>query len=288
MVLVKELRIVLPFKLADYNRGAVYTAARSAFEASVGAQGSDAIEIAKFEEYFDEELQQKGTYTRRIYHIGNYLPGWISALLPKSAVTFYEDSYDCFPKVDTRVTNEWIGERLEFRIQTRIVEDGDLDDVHNLTPEQVKLRKIQKIDINEYESKDLDSTMRPSNVKLEKVVPSHLFKGWIEKVESLVWAYKLVTVKVQVWGLQGKLESWIMGFEQDLLTRVHLNIYTWADEWFGLSVKEVDQYVLKCKEDLEHIAAAKRGDDEPTEEDKEKEDTNKTAKLKEKDEKKKK
>lgn len=129
----------------------------------------------------------------------------------------------CFPKIDTRVTNEWLGERLEFRIQTFVAEGkAELDNAvkleyffsekwnhlvlevlrawtHSSTPsaEQLKLRKVQNIDIVEYKSKEMDPNFHPTKVQLKKIKPSPLTPGWMDVVKTATTAYKVVSAKVQ-------------------------------------------------------------------------------------------
>jgi len=107
-----------------------------------------------------------------------------------------------------------------------------------------------------------------------------------------------------VWGLQGKLESWIQGFEEELLSRsvlpptlqnrvircslrlryffhrVHVNLYGWADEWVGMTKEEIDGYVRKCQEDLKKLAEKKRNKSDEKEEKVEEETDVKKSKSK--------
>lgn len=63
----------------------------------------------------------------------SYLPRWISSLLPTSAVTFYEDNYACFPYYETRIYNEFFGDRLQYSVKAVVVKGkGDTDNIFDL------------------------------------------------------------------------------------------------------------------------------------------------------------
>ena len=42
-----------------------------------------------------------GQYTRKLYHIGSHLPGWIKALVPKSLIV-EEEAWNAYPYTKTR------------------------------------------------------------------------------------------------------------------------------------------------------------------------------------------
>ena len=45
-----------------------------------------------------------GQYTKKIYHIGSHIPGWIKAFLPKTALRVEEEAWNAYPYTKTRTT----------------------------------------------------------------------------------------------------------------------------------------------------------------------------------------
>ena len=38
-----------------------------------------------------------GQYTKKIYHVGSHLPGWLRNILPKNALIVYEEAWNAYP-----------------------------------------------------------------------------------------------------------------------------------------------------------------------------------------------
>jgi len=275
--MIKELRFVLPMTPAQYDRGSEYSAAKFAQIQAGYAQGSDSIEITKRETYVDEKTGRTGLFTQRKYNAGNYLPRWISGLLPTSAVTFYEDSYSCFPYYETRIHNDFFGDRLQYSLKAVVCPgNGELDNVFDVDEDILDKRTIQVVDIEAYKwERD-----HPNTVRLKKFTPDHLEPNWITDMDAkdLCCSYRLLTVKVPIWGFQTKLESWILQFQETVLTQVHQKVFCWADEWAEMTAKDVDDYVCGTQERLKKIAedkkikaAAEKGKGKGKEQEKEKE-----------------
>ena len=45
-----------------------------------------------------------GQYTKKIYHIGSHIPGWIKAFLPKTALRVEEEAWNAYPYTKTHTT----------------------------------------------------------------------------------------------------------------------------------------------------------------------------------------
>lgn len=83
--------------------GQQYSVPRSSKEATTA---SDGIKCIKEEKYFDEKLQREGTFTEKVYYLhrwdsippatcdrlilGSYVPGYLRAVLPSSALRLEE------------------------------------------------------------------------------------------------------------------------------------------------------------------------------------------------------
>lgn len=69
----------------------------------------------------------EGQYTRKIYHVGSHLPGWIKGVLPKSALTVEEEAWNAYPYTKTRYTCPFV-EKFSLEIETYYFPDNGYQD----------------------------------------------------------------------------------------------------------------------------------------------------------------
>ena len=63
-----------------------------------------------------------GQFTKKIYHIGSHLPGWLKSLLPKTALRVEEEAWNAYPYTKTRHTCPFI-EKFFIDIETYYLPD---------------------------------------------------------------------------------------------------------------------------------------------------------------------
>jgi len=249
MVLTKEFRILLPMAVEEYQIGQLYSVAKSSSQETSNGEG---VEVIKNEPFKNEDGLE-GQYTEKIYHVGSRLPGWVKAFIPGSALKLEEKAWNAYPYCKTVLKNGWMGESFTFTIESRhFNDDGKQENVHNLTPDQLKKREVDFIDIaaDKVDKKDYKKEEDPSLVKSEKAERGPLVEGWKEK-KPLMTCYKLVTVEFKLFGFQGKVEKFLQTFERDLFLKFHRQVYSWLDEWYGMTVEEVRSFEAKTKQDLD-------------------------------------
>jgi hypothetical protein len=66
-------------------------------------------------------------------------------------------------------------------------------------------------------------------------------------------AYKLVTAKFDVFGLQNKVESFIENTEGSIFLKFHKQLFTLIDEWHGLSMGDIRILEEEAKEELDVV-----------------------------------
>lgn len=118
-----------------------------------------------------------------------------------------------------------MGDKFVFIIESRHFNDeGKQENVHNLTPDLLKKREVDFIDIaaEKVDKKEYKKEEDPTLVKSEKAERGPLLEGWKEK-KPLMTCYKLVTVEFNQWGLQGKVENFLHTVRNTLscLTSLH-------------------------------------------------------------------
>jgi len=245
-------RIALPVTVDEHQVGQLYTVANFSKEES---DGSVAVEILKNEAYQDKVRKTTGQYTSKIYHIGERCPAIIKALAPAKALLLEEEAWNAYPYCKTVLTSPWMGESFSFIIETRhIDDDGAQENVHNLTPELLKKREVDFIDIAGEKVEDKKAYKKeedPTLVRPEKAERGPLVDGWKEK-KPLMCCYKLVTAEFKMFGLQGRVESFLMKFERDLFFNFHRQVYCWLDEWFGMTMGDIREYESRTKSELDN------------------------------------
>jgi len=241
--------VVLPMAVEEYQIGHLYSVAKLSSQETKNGEG---VEVLKNEPFSDSS--GTGQYTEKIYHVGSRLPGWVKAFIPGSALKLEEKAWNAYPYCKTVLKNGWMGDSFTFTIESRHFNDNGLqENVHNLTPEQLKKREVDFIDISadKVDKKEYKKEEDPALVKSEKTGRGPLVEGWKEK-QPLMCCYKLVTVEFKMFGLQGKVESFLQNFERNLFLKFHRQVYCWLDEWFGLSMEDVRNYENKTKQDLDY------------------------------------
>lgn len=166
-----------------------------------------------------------GQYTRKIYHVGSHLPGWIKGLLPKSALTVEEEAWNAYPYTKTRYTCPFV-EKFSLEIETYYFADnGNQENVFQLSGQELRNRAVDLIDVvtDQTYAAEYNREEDPKLFVSEKTGRGPLADTWLEEhwaaVEgrkqptadnkSLMCAYKLCRVEFRYWGMQTKLERFI-------------------------------------------------------------------------------
>ncbi|KFB34885.1 AGAP000033-PA-like protein [Anopheles sinensis] len=294
-MLIKEYRIPLPLTVEEYRIAQLYMIAKKSREESSGA--GSGVEIIVNEPYQDGP-GGNGQYTRKIYHVGSHLPGWIKGLLPKSALTVEEEAWNAYPYTKTRYTCPFV-EKFSLEIETYYFPDnGHQDNVFKLSGADLRSRIVDLIDIVKDQLSGADYTREedPTAYRSERTGRGPLSECWLDEHwdevrgksqptannMSLMCAYKLCRVEFRYWGMQTKLEKFIHDTAlRKTMLRAHRQAWAWQDEWYGLSmddIREIErQTQLALKRKMGNEAGGEEDDEDEDEEDEEaRSDTNKS------------
>ena len=111
---------------------------------------------------------------------------------------------------------------------------GAMENVHELTPEQLKVREVINVDIAHAEVSPADYKPEedPLKVKSEKTGRGPLVsKTWRQEVDPVMTCYKLVTIEFKWFGLQTKAESIILSTQNRLFLNFNRQVFCWMDKW---------------------------------------------------------
>ncbi|XP_052857396.1 protein retinal degeneration B isoform X2 [Drosophila gunungcola] len=252
-MLIKEYRIPLPLTVEEYRIAQLYMIAKKSREESHG-EGSG-VEIIINEPYKDGP-GGNGQYTKKIYHVGNHLPGWIKSLLPKSALTVEEEAWNAYPYTRTRYTCPFV-EKFSLDIETYYYPDnGYQDNVFQLSGSDLRNRIVDVIDIvkDQLWGGDYVKEEDPKHFVSDKTGRGPLADDWLEEYwrevkgkkqptgrnMSLMTAYKICRVEFRYWGMQTKLEKFIHDVAlRKMMLRAHRQAWAWQDEWHGLTIEDI-------------------------------------------------
>jgi len=251
MVMITEFRIKMPFTTAEYQRGLLYGIAEISKESS-GSNG-EGVEINKNEPF--EDGSGEGQYTKKTYHIGSSLPGFVSMIIPSKALDVYEESWNAYPFCKTVISCPLLGERFNMTLLSMYKDDddGNTYNVHNLSKDMLTKRKIVKLDIanDEFPTRCTDD---PRNFKSEVTGRGPLIgKEWEKKQTPIMWCYKLVIVEMNIWGIQNKVESKIIEFERNMFLRLHRRMFCSIDQWINLSMEQIRDFEDQTAKELHNL-----------------------------------
>ncbi|XP_008190810.2 protein retinal degeneration B isoform X2 [Tribolium castaneum] len=252
-MLIKEYRIPLPLTVEEYRIAQLYMIAKKSREESSGA--GSGVEILVNEPYKDGPGGQ-GQYTRKIYHVGSHLPGWLKGILPKTALMVEEEAWNAYPYTKTRYTCPFV-EKFSLEIETYYYQDnGHQENVFNLTGSDLRNRIVDVIDVvkDQLYGADYVKNEDPVYFKSEKSGRGPLSENWLEEYwrevqgkqqplpngKSLMCAYKLCRVEFRYWGMQTKIEKFIHDIAlRKTMLRAHRQAWAWQDEWHGLTMEDI-------------------------------------------------
>lgn len=281
-MLIKEYRIPLPLTVDEYRIAQLYMIAKKSREESHG-EGSG-VEIIINEPYEDGPGGKGGQYTKKIYHVGSHLPGWIKSLLPKSALTVEEEAWNAYPFTKTRYTCPFV-EKFSLDIETYYFPDnGYQDNVFKLSGSELRNRIVDVIDIvkDQLYGADYVKEEDPKLFISEKTLRGPLSDDWLEEYwhevkgkkqptprnMSLMCAYKICRVEFRYWGMQTKLEKFIHDVAlRKTMVRAHRQAWAWQDEWHGLTIDDIRKIEHQTQLALaKKMGAGESGDDEEEDE----------------------
>lgn len=255
-MLIKEFRVVLPLTVEEYQVGQLYGVAEASKNETGGGEG---IEVVKNEPYTNIPLlggrYTSGQYTYKIYRIGSKVPAFIRYIAPQGSLEVHEEAWNAYPYCRTVITNPgYMVDGFKIVIETLHASGaGDIENAHMLPEDKLKVREVVTIDIanDEIAPRDYKASEDPKLFRSEKTGRGPLNKpDWMKNVDPVMTCYKLVTCEFKWFGLQTKVENYILNAERRLFTNFHRQVFCWIDGWHGLSIEDIRRIEDETKEEL--------------------------------------
>lgn len=269
--------------VAEYQVAQLWSVAEASKNETGGGEGIEVLvnEEFDFEDeimkkkaidngYFkDQDKFKKGQYTHKIYHLESRVPKFIKMIAPTGSLKIHEKAWNAYPYCVTEITNpDYMKDGFYIIIETIHASDrGTQENAHGLNPVDAKARVVVPIDISKdkVSNSDYKAEWDPAKVRAEKsentgkpIGRGPLTGDWINTVEPVMCAYKLVSCKFKWLGIQGKVERFIQSQEKRIFTNFHRQVYCWMEKWFGLTMDDIREIERKTKAELDE--QRKQGD----------------------------
>lgn len=141
------------------------------------------------------------------------------------------------------MTNPFLGERFSITVETTHVDDdlGEHENVFDLDPERLKKRSVRYVDIatERLPSEHANPEYEPASYSSEKTGRGPLLPDWEKCTRPIMCCYKLVTIRMQIFALQGRLESWILGAQHSYFVKFYKKVFCLLDQWYGLNMDDI-------------------------------------------------
>mmetsp|Transcript_6335 Transcript_6335/g.11436 ORF Transcript_6335/g.11436 Transcript_6335/m.11436 type:complete len:280 (+) Transcript_6335:505-1344(+) len=237
---VVEYRLVLPLTTEEYHLAQLYMVSKASREETGGGEG---VEIVKNQPYIDNPHKlPPGQYTEKIFHLRSKVPSFIAAIIPASAMSLVEYSWNAFPKCLTVYEHTYSGEKFHLSVETMHLDDnGHNPNANNLSPEELKVRHVEMLNIADKANgvamvKGEDPTVFHS----KKTGRGPLDKNFAYNSQPIMCAYKVVRLNFKVFGLQKKVEDWGHRYGiRNPFIHYHRKLFCWIDEWYGLTLEDI-------------------------------------------------
>ncbi|XP_030373894.1 phosphatidylinositol transfer protein beta isoform isoform X2 [Scaptodrosophila lebanonensis] len=253
---IKEFRVTLPLTVEEYQVAQLFSVAEASKDNTGGGEG---IEVLKNEPFADYPLlggkYNSGQYTYKIYHLQSKVPAYIRLLAPKGSLEIHEEAWNAYPYCRTIITNpKFMKDGFKIIIDTLHVSDsGDSENVHELTPDKLKVREVVHIDIanDPVLPADYKAEEDPTLYQSKKTGRGPLTGDWKNHVNPVMTCYKLVTCEFKWFGLQTRVENFIQKSERRLFTNFHRQVFCSTDRWFGLTMEDIRAIEDQVKDELD-------------------------------------
>lgn len=262
-MLIKEYRICMPLTVEEYKLGQLYMIAKHSHEQS---EKGDGVEVVR-NEPCEHPQYGEGQLTEKRIHLSSRLPAWVKAFVPN---IFYitETACNFYPYTTTEYTCSFLP-RFSINIETKYEDNtGTTENCLELEEEELLEREVDVVDIAydevpEHHYKEEEDLTLFHSKKTER---GPLKSDWQNTTKPVMCSYKVVRVKFEIWGLQGRVESFTHRTVRDILLLGHRQAFAWIDEWIELTMEDVREYERKMNEKTnEKVGAENATDASPSE-----------------------
>nr|KAG5713131.1 hypothetical protein BaRGS_007658 [Batillaria attramentaria] len=262
-----------------YHVAQLWSVAEASKNETGGGEGLEVLINEPFDpetnkEYLPEKPLQAGgkeyttgQYTHKRYYLQSKVPVFIRTLAPKGSLEMDEEAWNAYPYCRTVVSNpKYMKGNFFIVIESFHAPDrGDQENVHQLSKEELAIREVHHIDIangalvsrGDYKE-EWDPTLFHSEKSGRGPLPKDtVVEGqqgkWTKTHDPVMCCYKLVRVYFKWFGLQNRIEKFILRQEKRLFTNFHRQVFCWMDNWFGMTIEDIRRIEEQTKYELDEL-----------------------------------
>ncbi|KAG2673737.1 hypothetical protein I3760_13G104600 [Carya illinoinensis] len=204
----------MPLSLEEYGIAQMYMVTKMQQKNTTGTEGVELLESRPFE----DDVYGKGRYTPKVYRLQSKVPAWLRKFAPPHALDVQEEAWSAYPRCKSVLK---CAHFTRFRLTIETVhraDNGHLENVHGLSKEQLAAR--------------IHRLLTSFNIREFFV---------LDRCDPVMTAYKLVTIDAPYWGFGRRLEQALLAGERALFLESHRHCFGWIDEWYGMTVQQIDE-----------------------------------------------
>ncbi|XP_059171739.1 phosphatidylinositol transfer protein beta isoform-like isoform X2 [Physella acuta] len=252
----------------EYQVGQLWSIAESSKNETGGGDGVEVIINEPFNDinYVPSPKMKangkyflSGQFTHKIYHLAQKAPSFVKVLAPKGSMKIHELSWNAYPYSRTILTNpDYMKEAFYIIIESfHAADTGELENVHGLEGRDLEQRHVVMIDIanDPVDHADYHPEWDPclvGSIKANRPPLPHDNTGeWMKTVSPVMCCYKVVKVWFKWFGLQKRMESFILSQERRLFLAFHRQVVCWQDHYHGMSLIDIRKLENEVTMELE-------------------------------------
>jgi hypothetical protein len=262
-----EFRIILPTTVPKYQVGNLYMCVQRTRETQGGGEG---LEILVNEPY--EAGEERGQFTHKVMHFKSKIPGFVRWAIPDKYLHCHERSHNAYPHYHTVYEVPGMGKDFSLLVESQHVDydrlSGCPDNLLNLTPDELKIRKVVYLDIVSGKPKpekkewELDGFVCPEAEILmplrgpTKIVDETKLPEWVSQYDGrLMVAVKVVKLHFHWRGLQTAVEKYAVNTAfHDIFLESNRVVIAYAKDWFHLTMDDIRRLEAEVQEEQRHQA----------------------------------
>ncbi|CAL1535211.1 unnamed protein product, partial [Lymnaea stagnalis] len=202
-----------------------------------------------------------GQFTHKIYHLVEKAPSFVKLMAPKGSMKIHELSWNAYPYSRTILTNpDYMKDKFYVIIESYHAADrGNAHNILGLEGRDLSHRQIVLIDIanDKVSNGDYNPEWDPCLVGSERAkrppLPNDKTGDWMNEIHPVMCCYKVVKVWFKWFGLQKRMENFILSQERRLFLNFHRQVVCWQDHYYGMTLQDIRRLEEEVSKELEKV-----------------------------------
>eukprot|EP00002_Diphylleia_rotans_P018982 TRINITY_DN3667_c0_g1_i4.p1 TRINITY_DN3667_c0_g1~~TRINITY_DN3667_c0_g1_i4.p1 ORF type:complete len:892 (+),score=125.86 TRINITY_DN3667_c0_g1_i4:676-3351(+) len=162
----------------------------------------------------------------------------------------------------------FFGEKLKIEVITIFCDDrGEQENIFQLDQATLKKRTVDVIDLayDDVSHLKMEHNTDPTTFNSTRTGRGPLPRGWQKTTSPVMCSYKICYAEFNYWGFQSKVEQFIHQFAlRDNILKGHREAFCWIDEWYDLTMADIDRIELETQQELALLNAQILSGDAPS------------------------